>query len=94
VEVEVFVLCQTEAMDLTDMAPRHLIIHPLIIRLPVCTHPMVSHFMALFLAQAEVVSHGVEVVVEFLVAGEGSVVGGGNAWGPRWNQWGLDIQSP
>jgi hypothetical protein len=39
--------------------------------------------MALSLAQAEVVSHGVEVVVEFLVAGEGegSVVGGSNAWG-------------
>jgi hypothetical protein len=44
---------------------------------------MVSHFMALSLAQAEVVSHGVEVVVEFLVAGEGegSVGGGSDAWG-------------
>jgi hypothetical protein len=31
---------------------------------------------------------GVEVEEEFLVADEGSVVGSGNAWGPRWNPWG------
>jgi hypothetical protein len=69
VEVEVSVLCQTEAMDLTDMASKHPIIH-LIIHLPVCTHSMVGHFMVLSLAQAVVVSHGVEVVAECLVVGE------------------------
>lgn len=67
--------------------------HP-IIRLPVCTRSMVSHPMVLSLAQGVVASRGAEAVAEYSVAGEGSVVGGSNAWGPRWNQWGLDIQSP
>ena len=72
-EVEVSVLCHTEAMDLTDMVSKRPIIH-----LPVRTHSMV-----LSLAQAVVVYHGVEVVAGPLVAGEASVVGGGNAWGNR-----------
>jgi hypothetical protein len=54
-----------------------------IIRLPVCTRPMVSHPMVLSLAQDVVAFHGAEAVAEPSVAGEGSVVGGGNAWGNR-----------
>jgi len=54
---------------------------------------MVGHSMVLSLGQGVVASRGVEAVAEYSVAGEGSVVGG-NAWGLRWNQWGLDIQSP
>lgn len=54
-----------------------------------------SMVMVLSLEQAVVASRGVEAVAEYLVAGEGSVVGGNKvqvvAWGPRWNQWGLDI---
>jgi hypothetical protein len=63
-------------MDLMDMASEHLTI-----RLPVCTHPMVGHSMVLSLEQGVVASRGVEAVAEYSVAGEGSVVGGGNAWG-------------
>jgi hypothetical protein len=48
--------------------------HP-IIRLRVCMHRMVGHFMVLSLAQAAVVSHGAEAVAEYLAAGEDSVVG-------------------
>jgi hypothetical protein len=75
--------------DLMDMASKHPII-----RRPVCTHSMAGHSMVLSLEQGVVASRGVEAVAEYSVAGEGSVVGGGNTWGPRWNQWGLDIQSP
>jgi hypothetical protein len=89
VEEEVSVLCHTEAMALMDMASKHPII-----RLPVCTHSIVSHSMVLSLEQGVVASRGVEAVAGHSVAGEGSVVGGGNAWAPRWNQRGLDIQSP
>lgn len=66
---EVFVQCHTGPIDATDMASKHPITQ-LIINLPVCTHSM-----ALSLAQAVVVSHGVEAAAEFLVVGEGSVVG-------------------
>jgi hypothetical protein len=59
-----------------DMASKHPIIH-----LPVCTHSMVGHSMGPSSGQAGVASHGVEVVAESSVAGEGSVVGS-NAWGP------------
>jgi hypothetical protein len=76
-----------------DMASKHPII-----RLLVCTHFMVGHSMVLYLAQAVVVSRGVEAVAECSEAGEGSVVGGSKvhrvACEPQWNQWGLDIQSP
>lgn len=82
-EAEVSVQCHTEAMDLMDMAFKHPIIH-----LPVYTRSMVGHSMVLYLAQAVAVSPGGEVVEESLVAGEDSVVGGGNAWGPRWNPGG------
>lgn len=54
--------------------------------------------MVLSLVQAVVGFRGVEVVEGYLVAGEGSVVGGGKktrvAWGRRWKPWGLDTQSP
>jgi len=75
VEVEVSVLCQTEAMDLMDMAPKDPTI-----RLPVCTHSMVGHSMVLSLGQGVVASRGVEAAAEYSVAGEDSVVGS-NAWG-------------
>jgi hypothetical protein len=83
VEVEVSVRCHTEAITVTDMASKHPIIH-----LPVRTHSMVGRCTDQSSGQAGVASRGVEVVVEFLGAAEGSVVGGSNAWGPRWNPWG------
>ena len=49
---------------------------PLIINPLVGIHPMVGHFMVLFLGQAVVVSHGAEAVAGSLAAGEDSVVGG------------------
>jgi len=55
-----------------DTAFKHLIIP-----LPVCTHSMVEHSMVLSSGQAGVASHGVEVVAESSVAGEGFVVGSG-----------------
>jgi hypothetical protein len=58
-----------------DMVSEHPIIH-----LPVCTHSMVVS-----LAWAVAAYPGVEAAVESLGAAEGSVVGGGNPWGPRWN---------
>jgi hypothetical protein len=56
---------------------------PPIICLLVDIHPMVGHsmVMVLSLGRVVVVSHGVEAVAGPLVAGEASVVGGGNAWG-------------
>jgi hypothetical protein len=71
-----------------------LIIHPLVDIHPMGVHSMV---MVLSLEQGVGVFRGVEAVAEYSVAGEGSVVGGNVqvvVWGPRWNQWGLDIQSP
>jgi hypothetical protein len=53
-----------------DMASKHPII-----RLRVCIHLMVGHSTVLSLAQAVVVSHGAEVVAEYLAAGEGFVGG-------------------
>jgi hypothetical protein len=47
----------------------------LIIHLPVVMHFMEGHSMVLSLAQAVVGFHGVEAVVESLVAGEGFVDG-------------------
>ena len=72
-EVEVSVLCQTEATVHPGIACRHLIIH-----LPVVIHFMEDHFPAPSLAQAVEDFHGVEAVEDVLVAGEGSVVGSGN----------------
>jgi hypothetical protein len=63
-----------------DMASEHLLIH-----LPVWSHSMTSHSTGPSLGQAGVASHGVEVVAESSVAGEGSVDGGKVqlvAWGP------------
>jgi hypothetical protein len=71
------------------MACGHLIIQP-----PVVIHFMEGPFTGRFSEQGVVASRGVEAVAEYSVAGEGSVVGGSHAWGPRWNQWGLGIQSP
>jgi hypothetical protein len=55
---------------------------------------LIIHFMeglpmGLSLVQAVEGFHGVEAVAGVLVAGEGSVVGGGNAWGNRDGKWGL-----
>ena len=44
-------------------------------------HLMEGPLMVPSLVQAVVGFHGVEAVAESSVAGEGSVVGGGNAWG-------------
>jgi hypothetical protein len=54
-----------------------------IIHLPVCAHPMVVS-----LAQAVEAFPGVEAAVESSAVVVGSVVGGSNAWGPRWNPGG------
>jgi hypothetical protein len=61
-------------MALIDMACERLTIHLL-----VDTHPMERLFMAPFLAQAVVVSHGVVVVAGSSVAAEDSVVGSGKS---------------
>jgi hypothetical protein len=50
---------------------------------PLIIHLMEGPFMGPFLVQAVVASHGVEAVEDVLVAGEGSVVVGDNAWGPH-----------
>jgi len=79
VEEEVFALCHTEAVDLMVMASKHPFIH-----LPVCTHHMVNRLMVLSSEQVAEAFHGVVVVVESLVVGEGPVVSSGNekvAWG-------------
>jgi hypothetical protein len=78
VEGEAFVPCRIEAIHPMGMVFEHPIIH-----LPVCTHSMVVS-----LARAVVAYRGVEAAVGPLGAAEGSVVGGGNAWGPRWNPGG------
>jgi hypothetical protein len=65
------VLCHTEAMDLMDMASKHPII-----RLLVCTHPMVVHSMVLSLAQGVVASRGAEAAAGPSVAAGDFVVGG------------------
>ena len=75
-EVEVSVLCQTEVMDLTDMASSHPIIQP-----PVVMHFMEGPFMGPSSGQAVEGLRGVVAVVESSAVGEGSVVGSGNAWG-------------
>jgi len=59
-----------------DMASRHLIIQP-----PVVIHFMEGPFMGPSSGQAVEGFHGVVAVVESSAVGEGSVVGGGNAWG-------------
>jgi hypothetical protein len=66
VEAEVSARCHTEAIADTDMAPKHPIIHL----------PARTHFMGPSSGQVGVVSHGVEDVAEFSVAGEGFVDGG------------------
>jgi hypothetical protein len=86
VEAEVSVLCHTGAIDHTDMASKHPIIH-----LPVCTHSMVSHFMVLSLAQAVAGFHGVVAVAGSLAVVGGSVVGGGKAWGNRDGKRGANL---
>ena len=55
---------------------------------PLIIHLMESLSMAPSSVQAVVDFRGVEVVAGSLGAAEGSVVGGSNAWGPRWNPWG------
>jgi hypothetical protein len=88
------VLCRTEPMGPTGTAGEPLIINPMADIHPMDVHSMV---MVLSLGQAVVDFHGAEAVAEYSVAGEGSVAGSEVqvvAWGPRWNQWGLDIQSP
>ena len=47
--------------------------------------------MVLSLVQAVAASHGVEVVAECSVAAEGSVVGGGSAWGNRDGEGGRSL---
>jgi hypothetical protein len=54
-----------------DTPSKHPIAH-----LQVCTHSTAVHSMGLSSEQAGVVSHGVEVVGESSVAGEGFVDGG------------------
>jgi hypothetical protein len=58
------------------MACGHLIIHPSVI-----IHLMEGPFLGPSLAQAAEDFHGVVAVAGSSVAGEGSVVGSGNAWG-------------
>jgi hypothetical protein len=78
VEAEVSARCHIEAIAVMDMASKHPIIH-----LPARTHSMGP-----FSGQAGVASHGVEVVAESSVAGEGFVDGNKVevvAWGPSMN---------
>jgi hypothetical protein len=82
VEAEVSARCRTETIAVMDMVSKHPIIH-----LPVCTHhSMVGHSVGPFSGQAVEGFHGVEVVAESSVAGEGFVDGGKVkvvAWGHR-----------
>ena len=71
-EVEVSVLCQTEATVHPGIACRHLIIQP-----PVVIHFMEGPFVGLSSGQVVEGFHGVVAVAESSVAGEGSVVGSG-----------------
>jgi hypothetical protein len=77
VEGEDFVRCHTGLTVLMDTACDYLTL-----RLLLHIHPMAPSMV-----QAVGDFRGVEVEEEFLVAGEGSVVGG-NAWGQRWNPGG------
>jgi hypothetical protein len=54
---------------------------PPIIHLPVVIHFMECPSMGPSSVQAVEGFHGVVAVVEYSAVGEGSVVGGGNAWG-------------
>jgi hypothetical protein len=85
--------CHTEAIARMDMASKHPIIRP-----RGCIHLMVGLSTVLSLAQAAVVSHGAEAVVEHLAAGGDSVVGGSKvevvAWGPRRNLVGIGHPIP
>jgi hypothetical protein len=83
VEGEVSALCHTGATVHMGTACGQLVIQP-----PVVIHFTEGPFMGPSSGQAVEGFHGVVAAVESSAVVEGSVVGGSNAWGPRWNPGG------